>query len=447
MIDPAGNKPSLCILFPYPSNMQSRPIRFWPYLLIFLCFLPQLVSAQSPDYCQDDRFGRFDTLFDSEDIIIERDLIYGEAITWVDTLHVLKYDIYMPDPAIDPLALRPMLIYIHGGGFHGGSKSNEKGRLWGEDFARRGYVVASIDYRVGWTNSDSCQADTIEYKEAVYRAIQDCRAAFHHIQANAADWNADPDWMFILGASAGSGAAMFMTYYEEEDYPQHLIETLGPLDTTDASPIQTRGVITKAGSLGDLEPMAKNPGTPHLLFHGNCDLTVPYYRGPIFHCYAPDPFVWVNGSDPISQRLEELGSCYWLYKSLGNGHVAAANDTVTYLGADFLKSVLCDDCETKKIERLSGKNICKDRASELVDFGLLYPNPSNGRFRVLVESRLDGSEEVRLLNMFGEEVYSETLDYAAPVQALDLDFRDQSPGTYILQIGRILGQGRLVIIE
>jgi acetyl esterase/lipase len=97
-------------------------------------------------------------------------------------------DIYFPEVAAEkPL---PLLIWIHGGGWSGGSKA---GMPYLSQLPR-GYVAASIEYRFS--------------QKAVFPAqIQDCQAAIRFLRANAKKYNIDPERIGVGGASAGGHLA------------------------------------------------------------------------------------------------------------------------------------------------------------------------------------------------------------------------------------------------
>ncbi|WP_425614375.1 alpha/beta hydrolase fold domain-containing protein [Anatilimnocola sp. NA78] len=97
-------------------------------------------------------------------------------------------DIYFHETAADkPL---PLLIWIHGGGWSGGSKAGMPylGQL------PRGYVAASIEYR-------------FSQKAPFPAQIQDCQAAIRFLRANAKKYNIDPERIGVGGASAGGHLA------------------------------------------------------------------------------------------------------------------------------------------------------------------------------------------------------------------------------------------------
>ncbi|MGC4002135.1 MAG: alpha/beta hydrolase [Pirellulales bacterium] len=93
-------------------------------------------------------------------------------------------DIYYPAGPVDkPL---PLLIWIHGGGWHGGSKA---GMPYLNQLPR-GYAAASIEYR-------------FSQKAKFPAQIQDCQAAIRFLRANAAKYHLDPQRFGVGGNSAG----------------------------------------------------------------------------------------------------------------------------------------------------------------------------------------------------------------------------------------------------
>lgn len=97
-------------------------------------------------------------------------------------------DIYYPEtPAEKPL---PLLIWIHGGGWSGGSKAAPPYL----NQLSRGYVVASLEYRFS--------------QKALFPAqIQDCQAAIRFLRAKAKKYSLDPQRVGVGGGSAGGHLA------------------------------------------------------------------------------------------------------------------------------------------------------------------------------------------------------------------------------------------------
>ncbi|MFT7588575.1 MAG: hypothetical protein ACI959_000786, partial [Limisphaerales bacterium] len=252
------------------------------------------------------------------------------------------------------------------------------------------------------------------------------------------DYDIDTNQVFFLGSSAGAAMVLMTSYMNEEDFPPLIVSKLGPLETSGNSitghPISAKGIITKSAAI-DNKRLLDNAAVPHLLFHGNCDLTVPYFEGPIFYCYAPNKFVEVIGSGQIANHLQERGVCYTLYQSLGNGHIAAKDDTVLIYGGEFIKSILCDNCETKRWSRLSGKNICKDNAGDEVIVDLIYPVPADKTINVVVSVPFKEDVLFRLYNMNGQLFKTFSQLFEVPTDRVRLDVSDIPPGSYLLRVG------------
>lgn len=100
-------------------------------------------------------------------------------------------DIYQPAKGSAP---KPLILYIHGGGWVGGTPRNS-GALANfpavlAKLASEGFVVASLEYRLAG--------------EARYpAALQDARAALRYLKTNAARFGIDPARSGVWGGSAG----------------------------------------------------------------------------------------------------------------------------------------------------------------------------------------------------------------------------------------------------
>src|SRR2546425_449007 len=86
----------------------------------------------------------------------------------------LSLDFY--EPAGDTLAKRPLIVFQFGGGFTIGWRSEPVIPQFCEYFAKCGYAVASIDYRIGLN-----PLDTNSTVRAYYRGVQDERSAIRFL--------------------------------------------------------------------------------------------------------------------------------------------------------------------------------------------------------------------------------------------------------------------------
>lgn len=96
-----------------------------------------------------------------------------------------KLDLYLPKntPGSKPL---PLIVWVHGGAWQGGNKN----RCPALRFLKKGYAVASINYRLS--------------QHAIFPAqIEDCKAAIRCLRANAEKYNLDAKHIGVWGSSAG----------------------------------------------------------------------------------------------------------------------------------------------------------------------------------------------------------------------------------------------------
>ena len=137
---------------------------------------------------------------------ITRGIVYRE----IDGLE-LTLDVYRPRSQSGPL---PAVLYIHGGGFS--MLSKETHWLMAMMFARRGFVVFNIDYRLApkWTYP---------------AATEDACAAFTWIAENGDKYGVDLDRLVIAGESAGGNlslaVALATCFRRSESWAQAVFDT------------------------------------------------------------------------------------------------------------------------------------------------------------------------------------------------------------------------------
>ncbi|MEG3178680.1 carboxylesterase family protein [Sphingomonas sp. RB3P16] len=105
-----------------------------------------------------------------------------------------------------PAKRRPVLLFIHGGGF--GSGATSVPIYNGADLARRDVVVVTINYRLGAFGFLAHPGLTAEspLKSSGNYGILDMIAALRWIRANIAQFGGDPQNVTISGQSAGAAA-------------------------------------------------------------------------------------------------------------------------------------------------------------------------------------------------------------------------------------------------
>lgn len=128
------------------------------------------------------------------------DAEYYEAIAYGPFDENL-FDIYLP-ASEQPT---PLLIYIHGGGFTGGSRdtSNQADRVL--SFLSEGVAYASIDYRL---------LEAFD-QDGVIKPLSDSARAVQFIRYHAAQLNVDPNNIILMGGSAGAGTSLWIGFNDD----------------------------------------------------------------------------------------------------------------------------------------------------------------------------------------------------------------------------------------
>jgi para-nitrobenzyl esterase len=102
-----------------------------------------------------------------------------------------------------PAAKLPVMVWIHGGGFVGGSGSSSF--TSGTQFAKQGVLLVSINYRLGRFGFFAFPALRLERPDETKGnyAYMDQIAALQWVKRNIAAFGGDPDNVLIFGFSAG----------------------------------------------------------------------------------------------------------------------------------------------------------------------------------------------------------------------------------------------------
>lgn len=211
----------------------------------------QKVINNSPDKKQ--RY--IDTVFDT--ITIQRNIVFGTSVNEKGVSENLKLDIYSPEEE-DIIQNRPVIVWIHGGGFRFG---NDKTQSYiveiANRFARKGYVCLSIDYRLR-ENPKEDPAGTIS------DAVEDALRGLDWLRKNSESLKVDVSKIIIGGGSAGGILGCNLCFNDRSN------------NETDK-----RGVVgfvnlwgTPDAIWGELEIDKNDP--PTIIVHGTEDKLVSY---------------------------------------------------------------------------------------------------------------------------------------------------------------------------
>jgi len=228
----------------------------------------------------------------------------------------LRLDLYLPST---PSSGRPLVIFVHGGGWNSGSKTPiQAGML---SLLQQGIALVSVDYRL----VNAQQAALYGGNSAVIfpAAVHDVKAAIRFLRANSAIWGLDPQRFGLWGSSAGSHLATLVALSTgnpqlEGTVGQHLgsssavqvvVDAFGPSDILRMGVDATQAGFNGAGwdapnsahaafigcgaqGMGAILSNLGNPAAPWPQCVAQANLA-----NPVLHIDAADPPVWIGHAD------------------------------------------------------------------------------------------------------------------------------------------------------
>lgn len=215
------------------------------------------------------------------------DVPYGDAPNGFNLL-----DAYLPDGHTRDTKV---IVYIHGGGWTSGNKTEFPRALIEELVGKRKYALASINYRLVRNGENRFPVQ-----------IEDIRNALKFISDYASEYNYNGNEFILMGASAGAHLALLYAYgYDSLKQVKSVIDIFGPSDLT-AEDVRKPGlesdaIITNYLGTSDPQSFIAKQSSPY--FHLTKDTGVPTL---IFHGEA-DELVRVSQSKKLYEKLKELG--------------------------------------------------------------------------------------------------------------------------------------------
>lgn len=367
-------------------------------------------------------------VFDTTQITVGTNIQFGTAQDHLGNPYTLLLDLYYPSLAVDTAARRPFIMLFHGGGFTSGDKQSGDIRDLCIHLALRGYVCASVNYRLGFDFSEYGQ-----YK-ARYRAIQDGHAAMRYVVDNADVVRIDTNWIFVGGQSAGSLLALGMVYADPSEldsisllYSATAVSVeLGNLYTSGNALTNTytfKGIFNNWGGVVESEVDIAEM-LPTVAFHGELDTLVLIDSDPSFLHYT------LNGSRALHSDLVANAICSEITIDTTGEHGIFRNASSLFRAqraSCFFKSVFCDNCadfySTDSIPANCSAPLNSDDPNADTDLAI-YPNPLENTLRI---EGCNGLTEIIIHNAMGQLVYQGRVTNGE-VQ-LDL-----LPGIYILTL-------------
>ena len=399
--------------------MQERLLLIWMLVLTGATFL----FSQDYSSCDGERYRQ--DVFDA--VTVTTGVQFGSNTTIGGNSQDLFMDVYEPEG--DTASVRPTLVMAFGGAFVFGQREDLDGLC--RALARKGYVAATIDYRLF---DAGIPVDSNQMHDVVVKAIGDMKAAIRYLRQDAATSNqfrVDTNLIFAGGISAGAITAAHVAHLDEADeipnYLQNIIANNGGIEGNSSDNYQysssVAGLINYSGALKDASFIDAND-PPQFSVHDEGDGVVVYGNGLVFA--GPIVLVYLEGSFSMDQQAEAVGVESRLITYPGNGHVSYFTSNADQYEAEveaatatFLADQICGEISDAKTLEPS----FSVRA---------FPNPLPAQqpLRLMVEG-YSGPVQFRLLSISGVSV-AEQVVVAGTTESIDLPALPR--GVYVIEL-------------
>jgi para-nitrobenzyl esterase len=344
-------------------------------LVAFGCFLTTSAFSQSTE-CDGTRY--FTDLFPQ---IKKTTVVYGSNANVIGITENLAMDIY--EPVGDVLAKRPLIVCAHGGSFISGARGDMAGFC--SFFAKKGFVVATIDYRL-YPFLVQGFPDSLDIMDDVVKAVGDMRCAVRYFRQDAANANVykiDPNRILVGGYSAGAVAAMHLAQMSQTDnlptFVQNAITANGGWEgsTGSAANLQqssdVRAVISLSGGLYKKAWIDATNDKPFISYHGVIDNVVYYNFG------IAAGIMSLNGSGNLHPVADAVGLKNYIHSVPTGDHsnihfdatFQADRDIFYSKGMQFLfDNVLCSPTATDDFSEKKALEIAPNPTSDFVKITL-----------------------------------------------------------------------------
>ncbi len=253
--------------------------------------------------------------------------VYGELGVHFDL--PARADIRTADQTVNGIPLRlyhppvqgsdAVMVYIHGGGWIDGDKSEflQVKTILESEFP--GYAFVSLNYRL---------YDFATGRNGISEQEKDIINAFKYIESKLSAWNISDDFV-ISGASAGGHLALLHAYKNNtsdlkaavvffpptdliELFPFNNFTSLGLTALLGGTPSTARAAYLASSPISHIDPK----DVPTIFFHGNLDTVVP-----------------ISQSQLLEQALKNAGVRHQFTLVEGQGHGFTPQTNITLLKA------------------------------------------------------------------------------------------------------------------
>ncbi|MBI4932456.1 MAG: alpha/beta hydrolase [Actinobacteria bacterium] len=257
------------------------------------------------------------------DVVVTEDIVYGQGeVDGGGSFVDLLLDLYMPQDTGQ--AELPLVVVVHGGGFRGGSKTQGNVVDWAQGFASRGYLVASIDYRL--SGMDPVPSSRVQpmvdafvalggtvQEMAAIAAIDDTLTALDFLIAR-------PDTVDTMTTLVGGSAGAVTV-----DYVAYALDDFGIERPPVAALVSNWGGLPVGGSAATFVDNPAPSGEP------------PYTEPPVYLAHATgDTTVPYSLSTDIAAQASAVGLDHELYTKDADAHAFDLTSNVVASGVSVL---------------------------------------------------------------------------------------------------------------
>jgi para-nitrobenzyl esterase len=257
--------------------------------------------------------------------------IYQDAV-FNDIVHETRVYFSKPDEQLgldifyaseDTTSNKPVLLYVHGGGFSGGHRDSERNIEFCTAMAKKGYIAVTMSYTLIMKGkSFGCEQPASNKISTFLSSGRDISRAVDFLIHHRLKWNIDTNKIVIAGSSAGAEAVLHAAFWQQTRQ-----DSTGSILSTD---FRYAGVISMAGAITDLNLITEKTAIPVQCFHGTCDNLVPYATAAHHYCPMEKPgYLVLHGAKSIADRLQFLGKPFYLFTACKGRHEWASKPMIS----------------------------------------------------------------------------------------------------------------------
>lgn len=361
-------------------------------IFLFLCF----ISKSKAQRYLTNQFTQVDSIVN---------ISYGSAPDYLGATQTLLLDFFQPNG--DLLTKRPLIIYVHGGGFTSGTRKYLHIKNILSRMVLKGYVAASIDYRLD-PNFNLYNSTTD--RRAMTDAMHDANAAIRFFKANASTYGIDTNQIIIGGESAGAITSMMSAYVNKQSemviYPMANPNNPDGNSGNAGHSNKTKATLCLCGLILDTAAIEINDN-PLLIVHGTSDTYIPIVFPQMIVSRAQH-----SNTNHSSYFFNGATHCPWI-TTLPN-YSLYEDSTVTLITNFLYPQIITSVKENKDLKNETN----------------IYPNPSTNSFYI-DNSAIAESVNIIITSIVGQQVYKTTIN---PNEKVYIELEHASKGVYFITL-------------